>query len=229
MSWDRTDRTLRELRERTRLANTPEQYQAVGQMARDALVSLAQAVFQPDIHWRTSDQVPSATDSKRQLEAYLAVALPGASREETRSYARSAVQLADALTHKRSATQQDAQIAVIAVESVIRLIAALENHQLSDSDVEWQGVHAHSRYFAWDGPTLHALPDRQPMPAPLEAVEALRAAGHKPVFGLRDKLHRHQASGAFQVFETDRVSWRRELLQPADGQILLVRPNGGAL
>jgi hypothetical protein len=227
MSWERTERTLRELRNRCVDASTPEQYQAVGQLGRDTLISLAQAVFRPEIHWRGSDPIPSATDSKRQLESYLTVSLPGSSKEELRSYARSAVQLADALTHRRSANRQDARIVLIAVDAMTRLIAVLENHQLSDSDAGWEGVNAGNRFFAWDGPNLHALPDRQPMPAPLEAIEALRAAGHKPVFGVRDKLYRHQASGAFQVWETDRVSWRRELLQPVDGQILMVRPNVG--
>lgn len=211
--------------DRLRSAETPEQYQAIGQLGRDALVSLAQSVFRPEVHWRVSEPVPSATDSKRQLDAYLATSLAGGSNEETRSYVRSSVQLADALTHKRTATHTDAKVVAIATESLIRLVAALEDHELADSDVGWQGIQVGSRYFAWDGPTLHSLPDRPPIPAPLDAIEGIRTAGHKPVFGTREKLYQHQASGAMQVFETDRSSWRRELLQATDGQVLLVRPN----
>jgi hypothetical protein len=118
-------------------------------------------------------------------------------------------------------------MAALGAEFLIRLIALADNHELTDSYVEWQGVEARNRYFAWDGPTLHSLADRSPIPAPLEAIEALKAAGHKPVFGTRAKLLQHQADGLFQVFETDRATWRRELLQSPDGQVLLVRP--GAL
>ena len=227
MSWDRTERTLRDLRERLVNAQTPEQCQTIGQLARDAIISLAQAVFRPELHWRSSDPPPSVTDSKRQLEAYVSVVFAGGPKEDARSYARSSVLFADALTHKRTATPQDARMAALGAEFLIRLIALADNHELTDSYVEWQGVEARNRYFAWDGPTLHSLADRSPIPAPLEAIEALKAAGHKPVFGTRAKLLQHQADGLFQVFETDRATWRRELLQSPDGQVLLVRP--GAL
>ena len=227
MSWDRTERTLRTLQQRSTDAQTPEQCQAVGQLARDAIISLAQAVFRPDVHWRSDEPVPSATDSKRQLEAYVAAAFSGGGKDEARSYVRSSVQLADALTHKRTATQTDARMAALAAESLVRLIALAEGHQLVGSEVDWHGVQVRNRYFAWDGPTLHALEDRPPIPVPLEAIEALQAAGHKPVFGTRAKLLQHQASGLSQVFETDRNSWRRELLQ-SDGQVLMVRPGAGS-
>jgi len=230
MSWDRTERTLRDLRERLVNAQTPEQCQAIGQMARDAIISLSQAVFRPDLHWRAAEAPPSPTDSKRQLEAYVGVAFAGGTNDEMRTYARSTVMLADAVTHKRTATLKEARLVAAATESLIRLIALADGHELTDSDIDWQGVQVKNRYFAWEGPTLHALPDRSAIPAPLEAIEALKSGGHKPVFGTRAKLHQHQASGAFQVFETDRASWRRELLQAADGQVLLVRPGalGGA-
>jgi len=223
MSWDRTERTPRDLRERLSSAETPEQCQTIGQLARDAIISYRKRSFRPELHWRLPDPVPSVTDSKRQLEAYVAVAFAGGSNEETRSYARAAVQLADALTHKRTATSRDARMAALGAEFLIRLIALADSHELIDSHIEWQGVEARNRYFAWDGPTLHSLADRSPIPAPLEAVDALRAAGHKPVFGTSAKLLHHQAEGLVQVFETDRATWRRELLHSPDGQILLAR------
>ena len=225
MSWDRTERTLTELHERLTAAQTPEQCQAIGQLARDTLISLAQSVFRVEPHWRSNKPVPSPTVSKRQLEAYVDVELAGGSKEEARAFLRAAVQLGDALTHKRTATPKDAKLCSIATDAVVRFVATLEGHDLRDSNVAWEGVEVRGRYFAWDGPTLHALVDRAAIPAPLEAIDGIRGAGHKPVFGTRDKLYKHQATGAKQVFETDRASWRRELLQAADGQILLVRPN----
>jgi hypothetical protein len=225
MSWDRTDRTLVELRQRLADAETPEQCQAVGQLARDALISLAQAVFRADLHLEPGQPVPSPTDSKRRLQAYVAVAFAGGSREEVRSYAIAAVHLADAVTHKRTAVLKDAKLASLAVHSLVRVIALAEGHELADSDVDWQGVKVRNRYFAWDGPALHGLPDRTAIPAPQEAIDAIRKLGHKPLFGRHDKLPRLQTAGALQVFETDRVSWRRELVM--DGQVLLVRPLAG--
>jgi len=133
MSWDRTERTLQQLNDALSRVDTPEQCQAAGSLARDALISLAQAVFRPEVHWRSSDPVPSATDSKRQLESYVVVAFAGGGNEEARSLVRSAVQLADALTHKRTATPKDARLAAIACESVMRLLAETEGYHLSGS------------------------------------------------------------------------------------------------
>ena len=227
MSWDRTERTLQQLNDALSRVDTPEQCQAAGSLARDALISLAQAVFRPEVHWRSSDPVPSATDSKRQLESYVVVAFAGGGNEEARSLVRSAVQLADALTHKRTATPKDARLAAIACESVMRLLAETEGYHLSGSAVDWQGLAVGPRYFAWDGPQLHALGDRAPIPAPHAAIEAIKAAGHRVSFGLKERLREAQARGALQVYETDRRSWRRELLHDADGhQVLLIVPRG---
>ena len=95
---------------------------------------------------------------------------------------------------------------------------------ISPSDEGWSGVNAGPRYFAWDGPTLHSLEDRPPIPTPSEAIDAIEAAGHTASFGRRDRLRIHQARGAKQVYETDRTAWRRELLEVSDGnQILLIQ------
>jgi hypothetical protein len=88
----------------------------------------------------------------------------------------------------------------------------------------WKGVDVQGRYFAWDGPELHSLPDRSPIPAPQIAIDAIRALGATPSFGSQNKLRDHLAQGSMQVYETDRATWRRELLYASDGsQILLVR------
>lgn len=88
----------------------------------------------------------------------------------------------------------------------------------------WKGVDAQGRYFAWDGPNLHSLSDRSPIPAPQIAIDAISETGATPSFGRQDKLRDHLAKGAMQVYETDRSTWRRELLYGGDGsQVLLVR------
>ena len=90
--------------------------------------------------------------------------------------------------------------------------------------IPWKGVDVSGRYFAWDGPNLHLLTDRPPIPAPEIAIRAIRERGDTPSFGLKERLPQERASGAMQVYETDRQTWRRELLEHTDGtQVLLVR------
>jgi hypothetical protein len=48
--WQRVDRTVTHLRQQLAKAETEEQFQAVGLLCREALISLAQAVFKPDEH-----------------------------------------------------------------------------------------------------------------------------------------------------------------------------------
>jgi hypothetical protein len=65
------------MRQRLESAAAEEQFQAVGLLCREALISLAQAVYDPDVH-QTLDKVKASdTDAKRMLEAYIAVALGG--------------------------------------------------------------------------------------------------------------------------------------------------------
>jgi hypothetical protein len=86
--WKRVDRTVTEARKRLESATTEEQFQAVGLLCREILISLAQAVFDPERH-RTLDGVrASDTDAKRMLEAYIAVEFAGSGNEHTRKHAR---------------------------------------------------------------------------------------------------------------------------------------------
>jgi hypothetical protein len=100
----------------------------------------------------------------------------------------------------------------------------LANAHAPQSEIgQWSGVEVASRYFAWDGSNLHQLDDRPAIPAPPELLKAISENGLVPTFGLKAKLMNHLATGRHQVFETDRKTWRRELLMPGGGdQILLV-------
>ena len=228
MNWDRTERSLGEMKRAVGQSTTPEQCQVVGQLGRDTLISLAQAVFVSTRDWRESGSLPSPTDSKRMLEAYCATAAAGGSASELRAFALAAIRLADALAHKRTATATDARTVALAVECAVGIVAELDAHVLVGSTSSWGGLHVGHRYFAWDGPTLHSLPDRAPIPAPREALTALGSVG-KVSFGRHDRLRDQQAKGLFQVFETDRATWRRELLYSDDaGQVLLILPSGAA-
>ena len=123
--WPRVDRTVGELRDRLAEADSEEQYQAVGLLCREAIISVAQVVYDPDKHRPADGVQPSETDAKRMLEAYIAAELRGASNEESRRHARSALDLAVALQHRRTAAFRDAALCVEATTSVINVIAIM--------------------------------------------------------------------------------------------------------
>lgn len=124
--WDRVDRTVYEMKRRLAVANTEEQFQAIGLLGREALITIAQQVFDKEIHKTEDDITPSDTDAKRMLDAFLSFVLQGAANERQRKFAKSSVDLANQLTHDRMAVRGDAQIcltAVSAVASIVRIIA----------------------------------------------------------------------------------------------------------
>lgn len=127
--WARVDRTVGELRDRLASVTTEEQFQAVGLLCREALISVAQAVFIPERHPPLDGVTPSQTDAKRMLEAYIAVELGGGTHEEARRHCRSALDLAVGLQHRRTATFRDAAMCVEATTSVINIVAIVSGRR----------------------------------------------------------------------------------------------------
>jgi len=121
--WQRVDRTVGELRDRLASARNEEQFQAVGLLGRDTLISIAQAVYVRQRHPPVDGVEPSDTDAKRMLEAYFAVELAGGANEEARRHARSALDFANAVQHRRTATFRDAALCVEATTAVVNIIA----------------------------------------------------------------------------------------------------------
>ena len=93
--WTRVDRTLGEARTRLESATAEEQFQAVGLLCREVLISLAQTVFDADQHPPLDDVKVSKSDAKRMLERYLAVELSGGSNAIARKHARASLDLAN--------------------------------------------------------------------------------------------------------------------------------------
>jgi hypothetical protein len=121
--WLKVDRALGEIRRRLADAETEEQFQAVGLLCRESLISLAQAVHDPVRHPPVDAKQPSETDAKRMLEAYIAVELAGSSHEIARRHARAAYDLAVDLQHRRTANFRQAALCLEATSSVINVIA----------------------------------------------------------------------------------------------------------
>jgi hypothetical protein len=124
--WERIERSINEIRLRQREATTEEQFQVVGLLSRETIITLAQAVYKKDKHPVIDGKEVSKTDAKRMLEAYIAVELAGSSNETLRRYAKSTLDLANELTHKRTATKREASLCGIATVSIINLIGTIE-------------------------------------------------------------------------------------------------------
>ncbi|MYD54573.1 MAG: hypothetical protein F4W96_09755 [Chloroflexi bacterium] len=122
--WALVDRQMQGVRRKLASAATEEDFQAVGLVCRETLISVAQAVFDPELHTASDVRRISETDTKGMLDAYLSVALRGRSSEAARKYAKAAVDLANGLQHRRSAMFRDAAMCAEATASVVGFIAA---------------------------------------------------------------------------------------------------------
>src|SRR5690606_23920236 len=118
-------REANEIRLQMSRATAEEQYQAVGLLCRELLISTSQAVFDAVEH-PTVDGVPaSKTDAKRMFEAYIEATLIGSSNDHLRKHVRAAYDLAAHLQHRRTASFRDAAICVEATLSVVNIIAII--------------------------------------------------------------------------------------------------------
>lgn len=123
--WERVDRTVGEIRDRLAIAENEEQYQAVGLLCRDSLISLAQAVYDRERHPPVDSTEPSETDAYRMLEAYIAVEMKGDANEEIRRFTKASLRLANALTHSRKATFRNSAACVEGTTAIINTIAII--------------------------------------------------------------------------------------------------------
>ncbi|MFT4120558.1 hypothetical protein [Bradyrhizobium sp.] len=123
--WARVDRTVTEMKRQLSAAKTEEQFQNIGLLGRELLISAAQQVFDAERHPTLDGVKASSTDAKRMLEAYIAVELVGGANEYVRKHAKAALELAVQLQHKRTATFKDAAICVEAATSVVSVIAII--------------------------------------------------------------------------------------------------------
>jgi hypothetical protein len=127
--WPKVDRQVGEARRRLAEAETEEQFQAVGLLCREVLISLAQAVHDPARHPPLDGIIPSETDAKRMLEAYIAGELEGSSNEAPRRHAKAAYALAADLQHKRTATFREAALCLEGTSSAVNVIAILSGRR----------------------------------------------------------------------------------------------------
>lgn len=127
--WERVDRVVGTLRQQLAGATTEEQFQAVGLMCREALISLAQAVYSTERHPTLDGVQASPTDAKRMLEAYIVVELSGTHNKIARQHARAGFDLANELQHRRTAAFRDAALCAEATTTVVNVIAIVSGRR----------------------------------------------------------------------------------------------------
>ena len=123
--WERVDRALSKARTQLETASAEEDFQAIGLLCREVIISLAQAVYDPTIHESLDGVRPSDTDANRMLEAYIAHVFSGASNKEVRAHHRASLALALNLQHRRTATSQLAALCVEATASTTAVVSII--------------------------------------------------------------------------------------------------------
>jgi hypothetical protein len=118
-------RSLQAASQALSLAKSEEDFQAIGVLCRETVISLAQSVYVSGTHVHPDNVIPSSTDAARMLEAYLATELRGRESEELRAYAKSCLKLSVALQHTRTATMRDAALTLEATSALASLVGIL--------------------------------------------------------------------------------------------------------
>lgn len=127
--WENVIRVIEKMRIQLARAEHKEDFQQIGLLVREALISLGQAVYKMEIHKTVDGVKPSDTDASRMLTAFIATELKGGANEETRSHAKASLRLAVGLQHKRTADFRMAAICSEATTSVVNIIAIVSGRR----------------------------------------------------------------------------------------------------
>lgn len=127
--WARVDRNMEKISRTLELAKNEEDFQSVAHLCREAVISIAQAVYDPNRHKALDGVTPSSTDAKRMLESYLTHELGGQSHEYQRKFAKSVFDLAVNLQHRRTATFHNAALCAEATRAIVNTIAIISGQR----------------------------------------------------------------------------------------------------
>ncbi|TIQ79917.1 hypothetical protein [Mesorhizobium sp.] len=125
--WERVDRSLSKARLQFQTASVEEDWQAIGLVCREVLISLGQAAHDPDVHLVVDDKGMSIsrTDARRLLDAWLHHEMPGGNNKEVRAHIKASLDLAVHLQHRRTATRQLAALCLEATSSAVAVVAII--------------------------------------------------------------------------------------------------------
>lgn len=127
--WERIDRTADKIKQSYLNAKNEEEFQTIGLLCRENLISLSNEIYDERKHLEFCDTPPSPSDSKRKIDAYIQFNLSGKSNENIRKFAKVAIDLANEVTHKRTASKKDAGLSITATSAIINIIRLIENKE----------------------------------------------------------------------------------------------------
>lgn len=224
--------------ERLVTAHAADEFQMIGLICREALISLAQTVWietrHPIVNPPANGAPVSSSDAKRKLESYVAAELAGSSNEEFRRFAWAACNLASKLVHERTANFANAARCLEALVGVINLVAITEGRcssqrpwEITRNSVSLGRLTESARVHRDDIFTKTFVPgSKWPVPiaqAPLAMMHIYPAAALAAGFSL-DPERLEQVHGAFTPARTSRWESRPTL----DGWLLWQpRPDDG--
>ena len=117
------DESVLKMQQELEEANDRIDYNQIGVRCRETIILLAKEIYDDDLHHPKDfpDKI-SPDDSKRMIDGYISYKLPGSNNENKRKLLRSTSDLANDLTHSKTATRFDALLALQATISLISLI-----------------------------------------------------------------------------------------------------------
>jgi hypothetical protein len=117
--WSAVDGQTAQLRVRLATLGSSEDAQAVGLLCRDIMISLAQAMFDPEIHGEVGT---SAVD---QLNAVIEQLAPSSENEKLRRLLKTTIDFANVVQHRRGIGMADAGLIAEATMSAVNLMRRL--------------------------------------------------------------------------------------------------------
>ena len=125
--WERIRRTVTKIKRDSSIAKNEEDFQSIGLLCREVIISLAQAVYNPVVHGTEDEKgvIIGETDAVRMIGNYISIELSGSSNDELRAYAKNTNKLANRLTHERNATKKDMLLSVSSTIALINFIGII--------------------------------------------------------------------------------------------------------
>lgn len=123
LGWPGIDAEIEELHRHFREARTPQDYRGLGNDCVHITEALSREVYNHAEHTPEGEEEPPAAKTKVRLDRYIDARLPGRENAELRKYARSTIELAQAVKHSGTPSRTEAGIladAIIALANMLR-------------------------------------------------------------------------------------------------------------
>lgn len=126
--WPAVDEEIVELRRHFESATSQQDHSNIGNDCVAILEALSETVYDHAKHGRPDEDEPPVANTKNRLDRFIEVELPGKTNAELRKLVRAAIELAQAVKHRRATVSRFE--AGIAADSVIMLANVLRRIQL---------------------------------------------------------------------------------------------------